>query len=158
MRKFFRILIMSSAISALVLNAGFPSAYAADDAKKEDKKTSATDDAKKEDKKTSTADDAKDAKKEDKQMTPAEEGKAIAFDRRLGNCLACHMIAGGDMPGDIGPPLVSMAARYPDKAKLSAQIHDPRVANPNTIMPPFAPMGILTDEQIDKVVEFISTL
>ena len=51
-----------------------------------------------------------------------------------------------------------MAARFPDKEKLRAQIYDARVANPDTIMIPFGPMGVMNDEQIDKVVEYISTL
>ena len=34
-----------------------------------------------------------------------EQGKKVAFDRKKGNCLACHMIAGGELPGNIGPPL-----------------------------------------------------
>ncbi len=32
-------------------------------------------------------------------------GRALAFDRSMGNCLACHAIAGGDLPGNLGPPL-----------------------------------------------------
>jgi sulfur-oxidizing protein SoxX len=87
-----------------------------------------------------------------------EEGKKIAFDRRKGNCLACHMVEGGDLPGNIGPPLVAMKARFPDKATLRAQIWDARRMNPNTIMPPFGAHRILTEEEIDKVVEFIHTL
>ena len=87
-----------------------------------------------------------------------EEGKKIAFDRKKGNCLACHMIEGGDLPGDIGPPLVAMKARFPDKAALRAQIWDSRRANPSTIMPPFGAHNILTEEEIDKVVEYIHTL
>jgi sulfur-oxidizing protein SoxX len=51
-----------------------------------------------------------------------------------------------------------MKARFPDKSKLRAQIWDATKMNPNTIMPPFGKNGILTDEQIDKVVEFIYTL
>jgi sulfur-oxidizing protein SoxX len=141
MRKLFRILAMSTAVSVLALTAGFSSAYAADDAKKEG--------AKPEEKKA----EAKPAEAK-KEMT----GKELAFDRSLGNCLACHVIAGGDLPGNIGPPLVGMAARFPDKAKLRAQIYDARVANPNTIMIPFGPMGILSNEEIDKVADFISTL
>jgi L-cysteine S-thiosulfotransferase len=86
------------------------------------------------------------------------EGKAVAFDRKLGNCLACHAIAGGDLAGNIGPPLVNMKQRYPDKAALRAQIWDATVRNPNTIMPPFGRFNILTDKQIDEVVDFISTL
>jgi L-cysteine S-thiosulfotransferase len=87
-----------------------------------------------------------------------DQGKAIAFDRKKGNCLACHQIEGGTMAGNIGPPLIAMKARFPDKAKLRAQIYDARVANPNTIMVPFGPNQVLTGEQIDKVVEFIYTL
>ena len=87
-----------------------------------------------------------------------EEGKKISFDRRKGNCLACHMVEGGDLPGNIGPPLVAMKARFPDKAALRAQIWDSRRANPNTIMPPFGAHRILTEDEIDKVVEYIHTL
>ena len=48
-----------------------------------------------------------------------EQGKTIAFNRSLGNCLACHDIKGGDSPGNIGPPLVNMQARYPDKEDVT---------------------------------------
>lgn len=95
-----------------------------------------------------TADDAK----------MIEEGKKISLDTKKGNCLACHMIIGGEMPGNIGPPLIAMKARFPDVAKLRAQIADSREMNPNTIMPPFGAHGILTDEEIDKVVAYIHSL
>lgn len=84
-----------------------------------------------------------------------EQGKAIAFDRKKGNCLACHMIAGGDLPGNIGPPLVAMAIRYPDKAKLRAQIWDASEKNPMSAMPLFGTHRILTAEEIDLITEFI---
>jgi len=87
-----------------------------------------------------------------------EQGKTISFDRKKGNCLACHQIEGGDLPGNIGPPLVAMKARFPDKAKLRAQIWDPTKANPNSVMPPFGRQQVLTEGEIDKVVEFIYTL
>ncbi len=87
-----------------------------------------------------------------------EQGKKIAFDRKKGNCLACHQIAGGTLPGDIGPPLVAMKARYPDKAKLRAQIWDARKKNPHTIMPPFGPHHILSEKEIDLVTDFIYSL
>lgn len=86
------------------------------------------------------------------------EGKKISFDRAKGNCLACHMIEGGELPGNIGPPLVAMQARFPDKAKLRAQIWDSTRSNPNSMMPPFGRHEILTESEIDKVVEFIHTL
>ena len=87
-----------------------------------------------------------------------EEGKKISFDRKTGNCLACHTIIGGEAPGTIAPPLVAMQTRYPDKAKLRAQIWDATVANPETSMPPFGRHEILTEAQIDKVVEFVWSL
>jgi sulfur-oxidizing protein SoxX len=85
-------------------------------------------------------------------------GKKVAFDRKKGNCLACHAIAGGSLPGNIGPPLVAMKARFPNKADLRAQIWDSTVANPNTIMPPFGKHRILTEKEVDLVTEFIYTL
>ena len=86
------------------------------------------------------------------------EGKALAFNRKKGNCLACHQMDDGSLPGNIGPPLVAMKARFPDKAKLRAQIYDARKMNPNTVMPPFGPHEILTNDEIDKIVEYVYTL
>lgn len=88
----------------------------------------------------------------------AEEGKKIAENRKKGNCVSCHAYEGANMPGNTAPPLVAMKARYPDKAKLRAQIYDPTKANPNTIMPPFGKHGILSDKEIDAVTEWVLTL
>lgn len=88
----------------------------------------------------------------------AEQGKKVAFNRKKGNCLACHDIAGGSFPGNIGPALVGMKTRYPDKTTLRAQIWDATSVNPNTIMPPFGKHRILTEKEVDLVVEFIHTL
>jgi sulfur-oxidizing protein SoxX len=87
-----------------------------------------------------------------------EEGKKLSFDRKKGNCLACHMIVGGELPGTIGPPLIAMKARFPEKEKLRAQIYDARIANPDTIMIPFGTHGVLTEEEVDKVTDYIYTL
>ena len=87
-----------------------------------------------------------------------EQGKQIAFNRKKGNCLACHQIEGGEMAGNIGPPLVAMQARFPDKSKLRTQIWDPTKANPNSMMPPFGRHDVLSEDEIDKVVEYIYTL
>lgn len=93
-----------------------------------------------------------------KELTPVEQGKKLAFHRKKGNCLACHAIEGGSMAGNMGPPLVAMKARYPDKAKLRAQIWDATKANPNTAMPPFGRHKILSDKDIDLITEYIHTL
>ncbi len=87
-----------------------------------------------------------------------EEGKKLAFNKKKGNCLACHLIPGGDQPGNIAPPLIGMKARFPDKAKLRTQIEEPRTANPNSMMPPFKAHGVLSEKEIDKVVDFIYSL
>ena len=87
-----------------------------------------------------------------------EKGKALSYDRKLGNCLACHAMDDGTLPGNIGPPLISMKLRFPDKAKLRAQIWDATVSNPNTIMPPFGKHGMLSEEQIDQIVDYVYTL
>jgi L-cysteine S-thiosulfotransferase len=87
-----------------------------------------------------------------------EQGRKIAFDRKLGNCLACHMIQGGALPGNIGPPLVAMKARFPDKGQLRAQVWDATVKNPNSLMPPFGKHAVLSERELDLVVEFIYSL
>jgi L-cysteine S-thiosulfotransferase len=86
------------------------------------------------------------------------KGKELAFNKKKGNCLACHDIAGGKLPGNIGPPLVAMKARYPDFEKLKSQISDARKNNPNTIMIPFGPHSVLSAKEIDLVSKFIYTL
>ena len=87
-----------------------------------------------------------------------EKGKAVAFDRQKGNCLACHAMGDGTLPGNIGPPLIAMKARFPDKAKLRAQIWDSTVANPNSIMIPFGRNRALSEEEIDQIVEYAYSL
>ena len=88
----------------------------------------------------------------------ATQGGCLAIDQKKGNCLACHRIEGGTIPGNIAPPLISMPQRFPDNAKLRAQVWDASVANPQTSMPPFGRHKILSEEEIDKVVEFLLTL
>lgn len=92
------------------------------------------------------------------EASAAAQGKQVAFDRRKGNCLACHAIEGGEMTGNIGPPLVAMKARFPDKSRLRAQIWDSTKANPNSIMPPFGRHQVLTEKEIDQIVEYMYTL
>lgn len=85
-------------------------------------------------------------------------GKDLAYDRRKGNCLACHGMPSqpdAQSTGLYGPPLIAMSARFPDKAKLRAQIADATVANPNTSMPPFEKHGILSGKEIDMITDFV---
>ena len=85
-------------------------------------------------------------------------GKKLAYDRKKGNCLACHVMDDGESPGNVAPPLLAMKARFPDKNKLKQQIWDARKANALTMMPPFGPHKILSEEEINQIVEYVYSL
>lgn len=91
-------------------------------------------------------------------QTSIEEGKKIAFSRPKGNCLACHMIKDGASPGTIAPPLIAMKSRFPDKQVLKEQIWDASKRNPETSMPLFGRYEILTESELDQVIDFIYSL
>jgi sulfur-oxidizing protein SoxX len=85
-------------------------------------------------------------------------GKTLAMARSKGNCLACHAFDDGELPGNIGPALAYMQQRFPDKALLRAQIWDASVRNPDTVMPPFGRHGILGEDEIDLILDYIYSL
>lgn len=88
-------------------------------------------------------------------------GAHLAHEVSKGNCLACHA-----MPSDpktitsanIGPPLVAIRARFPDRETLRRQVWDAGQTNPDTVMPPFGKHRILTAEEIDLIVDYLYTL
>ena len=86
------------------------------------------------------------------------EGQRLAFDRTKGNCLSCHEIKGGDLPGSIGPALKDIKSKYPDRQDLIAILTDETRRNPQTAMPPFGRNRILTEQEIDAIVDFLQTL
>ncbi|MCL7751809.1 sulfur oxidation c-type cytochrome SoxX [Guyparkeria hydrothermalis] len=89
----------------------------------------------------------------------AKKGKEIAFGRGAGNCLACHQMKGGNLAGNIGPALIAMEARYPEREDLVAVLKDPRDKfGDQTIMPPFGANKILSDEEINNIVDYLYTL
>jgi L-cysteine S-thiosulfotransferase len=88
----------------------------------------------------------------------ASEGQKLAFDRSKGNCLTCHEIKGGDLPGTIGPPLKDIKSKYPDRNELAAILTDETRRNPQTVMPPFGRNRILTEHEINAIVDFLETL
>jgi sulfur-oxidizing protein SoxX len=87
-----------------------------------------------------------------------EAGKEVAMTRSKGNCIACHVIPGGEAPGAIGPALVAIQTRYPSKVDLAEQIWDPTVKNPDVVMPPFGKHGVLNDQEFVDVVEYVWSL
>jgi L-cysteine S-thiosulfotransferase len=87
-----------------------------------------------------------------------ELGKKLAFDRKKGNCLACHGIEGGASPGNIAPALLAMQKGFSNKTELRAQIWDATVKNPESPMPPFGKHGALSEKEIDLITDFVWTL
>ncbi len=85
-------------------------------------------------------------------------GKDLSFQRSKGNCLACHIIEDGEDPGNIGPALVDIQAKYKSKDQLKAVIWDATQFNTNSSMPPFGKNKILSPEELDLVVDYIWSL
>ncbi|HLX80832.1 MAG TPA: sulfur oxidation c-type cytochrome SoxX [Burkholderiales bacterium] len=99
-------------------------------------------------------------------------GRAIVVNRQLGLCLLCHS---GPFPeerfqGTIGPQLNGIGARL-SEGQIRLRIVDPGRLNPATIMPAYfrsegltrvAPgfrgKPVLTAQQIEDVVAFLSSL
>ena len=90
-----------------------------------------------------------------------EEGRRLTQNFRKGNCLACH-----SMPTDptaitkanIAPPLSHMRERFGNREALRSQIWDAGQRNPNTVMPPFGKHRILTNDEIDLIIDYLYTL
>ncbi len=65
-------------------------------------------------------------------------------------CIGCHRIQGTG--GNIGPELSAKNLQGKTRDWLAIQIRDPKLHNPNTVMPSFA---TLNTQQIDTVVDFL---
>lgn len=90
-------------------------------------------------------------------QSAAAEGQKLAFDRGKGNCLVCHVIKGGENPGTIGPELTGINGKY-TRDELVAIVFDETKRNPLTAMPPFGRNRILTEKEINAIVDFLQTL
>jgi len=87
-------------------------------------------------------------------------GARLAHEVTKGNCLACHAMpsdANAVTSATIGPPLVAMRARFPDRETLRRQVWDAGLINPDTVMPPFGKHQILTTEEIELIVDYLYT-
>ena len=97
-------------------------------------------------------------------LTPIEgdaaKGRQLAFDRaRGGSCVACHVL-GKDtppQPGNVGPDLSTVGATRSDEW-LFNYVYDPRIQNPQSIMPPWGAHGIFNVAEIRDIVAFLKTL
>ena len=88
-------------------------------------------------------------------------GARLAHDVGKGNCLACHAMpsdAKAVTSANIGPPLVTIGARFADREQLRRQVSDAGLTNPDSVMPPFGKHRILTPEEIDLIIDYLYTL
>ena len=103
----------------------------------------------------------------------AAVGREVFANRKLGNCLACHI--NSDMPeqsfhGEVGPPLDGAGSRW-SEAELRGIVANSKQMFEGTIMPGFyvdsglfRPLkgfedaSILTAQQVEDVVAYLQTL
>lgn len=93
--------------------------------------------------------------------TSIDRGRALADDYTKGNCFACHSAPGDGKivtRANIAPPLARMRERFPDREQLRRQIWDPMVRNPETVMPPFGKHRILSEQEIELIIDYLYTL
>lgn len=101
-----------------------------------------------------------------------ERGRAVAIDRKRGNCLACHAmpIPEQSFHGEIGPPLDGVGSRY-SAGELRLRVVNSKVINPETSMPAFyrteglhmvakkfKGTPILSAQEVEDIVAYLMTL
>ncbi|HNA28979.1 MAG TPA: sulfur oxidation c-type cytochrome SoxX [Thiobacillaceae bacterium] len=85
-------------------------------------------------------------------------GREIALRPDRGYCVVCHQVPGEDWPGTVGTPLLHFKQHdYADGAVFQ-QIFDPRVINPQSVMPPYGANGILTEQDIRDLVAYLQSI
>ncbi|MCH7935832.1 MAG: sulfur oxidation c-type cytochrome SoxX [Proteobacteria bacterium] len=102
----------------------------------------------------------------------AVKGRKLAINRKLGNCLACHVmpIPEQTFHGLIGPDLNGVAGRR-SAGEVRLLIVNPKLVNPDTIMPAFYRKDgfervmkkfqgktMLSAEQVEDLVAYTMTL
>ncbi len=99
------------------------------------------------------------------------KGRRWSIHRKLGNCLACHVMpVEAPYMGEVGPSLVGVGSRY-EPGQLRMLIVNPKVVNEDTMMPAFYRMKglhrvhknfvgktILSAQQVEDIVAYLMTL
>jgi sulfur-oxidizing protein SoxA len=91
----------------------------------------------------------------------AAVGQKLAFDRsRGGGCLACHIMGPktAEVPGNVGPDLSEIGTAGRTDQWFFNYVFDPRVYNPQSMMPPWGKHGFYKDDEIRDIVAFLKTL
>ena len=102
----------------------------------------------------------------------AEKGRATAIARKKGNCLACHKMPVPEQQfhGEVGPDLAGVGSRMTE-AELRLRIVDPKITNPESMMPSFHRVEglhrvmkkwqgkpMLSAEEVEDIVAYLKTL
>lgn len=104
----------------------------------------------------------------------AEAGKKWFSNRKLGNCLACHVnkdMAALPFHGEVGTPLDGVADRYSVAEMRAILVNSKAIFGPETIMPGFYVLKtgartqekfqgktILNGQQIEDIIAYLLTL
>lgn len=103
----------------------------------------------------------------------ADKGREMFVNRKFGNCLGCHAVTeleAEPFHGEVGPPLGGVGDVY-GEGELRLRVVNPKIVNPDTIMPgfyvsdglhrvaeKFQGKAILTAEQVEDIVAYLMTL
>ena len=102
----------------------------------------------------------------------AAKGRKTAINRKKGNCLACHVMPVPEQAdhGEVGPPLNDVGGRL-TAGEIRLRIVNPKVVNPDTIMPAFYRIHglhrvqkkwkgktIISAQDVEDIVAYLVTL
>ena len=102
----------------------------------------------------------------------AGRGRSLLVARESANCVLCHVVPDADMrfPGDVGPSLAGVGARF-SVAQLRLRVADNLRVNPSSVMPSYykvagldrvaaqyAGRPVLTGAEVEDVVAYLATL
>jgi sulfur-oxidizing protein SoxX len=90
-------------------------------------------------------------------LNPAAAASSEGEKLVAAHCLTCHEVKGGDDFGNVGPSLINLKERYPDRKDVAAIIFDETKRSPQTVMPPFGRNLVVTGKEIDAMVDFLYT-
>lgn len=104
----------------------------------------------------------------------AKAGKKWFANRKLGNCLACHVnqdLASKPFHGEVGPPIDGAGSRYTESQLRGILVNSKAVFGDQTIMPgfyrtnpgartakKFKDKTILSGQQIEDIIAYVMTL
>ena len=89
-----------------------------------------------------------------------DSGRQLALDKNRRNCADCHQFPNDprvETRATVGPPLSGIKARFTSRIALTNLVKDPMAVNPDTIMPPYGRHRILTEREIDAIVDYLYT-